>query len=99
ERGEDVVRREGRAVVELDAGAQLEAPGHRIDLLPGHGKLRDQIQLLVAADQELVYEMIDVVGQALVLRVRVGRLRIAAVGPAQCSGVCGADGKCRDNEG
>ena len=41
------------------------------------------LELLVARDQRLVDERVDVVGEVLVLRVRVGRLHVAAAGPAQ----------------
>ena len=84
---DDVVSGERRTVMPLHSGAQLEAPGDRIDLLPRYRELRHEIELLVAADQEFVHEVVDVVGQAFVLRMRIGRLRIAAVGPAQRLGV------------
>ena len=79
----DVIGRERGAVVKLDAGTQLEAPGGRRRLLPRCGERRTQRELLVALYQRLVDENIDVVGQVLVLRVRVGRLQVAAARPAQ----------------
>ena len=83
----DVVGGERRAVVELDAGTQLEAPRRRVDLRPRFGERGLESELLVANDQEFVDELVDVVGQVLVLRVRVGRLHVAAARPAQRLGV------------
>src|SRR4029453_2010680 len=67
-------------------------------LLPGLGERRPDVELFVAVDQELVDEAVDVVGEALVLRMRIGGLHVAAIAPAQRRGVadggcCGADGK------
>ena len=83
----DVIRGERRAVVELDAGPQLEAPRGRIDLRPRLRQRRDDAQVLVALDEELVDQRIDVVGQAFVLRMRIGGLHVAAAGPAQRDGI------------
>jgi hypothetical protein len=79
----DVVGSEGRAVVELDARAQLEAPRGRIHLRPRFGESGHLLQLLVAHDEELVDLRVDVVGQVLVLRMRIGGLHVAAARPAQ----------------
>ena len=52
-----------------------------------------------AADQEFVDELVDIVGQVLVLRVWIGRLHVAATRPAQRLGFDGDGGQrepCRD---
>jgi hypothetical protein len=82
-REHDVVGRERRAVVELDALAQLEAPRRRVELLPRRREARDDLEVLVPHHQRVVDQVVDVVGQVLVLRVRVHRLRVAATRPAQ----------------
>src|SRR6185312_2684525 len=70
-------------VVELDALAQLEGPLQRAVLLPFGGQPRDDVELLVARDEELVDLAVEGVGERLVLRVGIHRLRIALAGPAQ----------------
>jgi hypothetical protein len=97
-----VVGGERRAVVELHAGPQLEAPGRRIHLGPRLGERRDERQLLVAHHQELVDLRVDVVGEVLVLRMGIGGLHVAAACPAQRHrvGIHGADtddGRERDD--
>ena len=79
----DVVGRERRAVVELHALAQLEAPGQRADLLPFGREAGNDLQLAVTAGQALVDLAVHHVGHGLVLRVRVHGLRVALAGPAQ----------------
>jgi hypothetical protein len=71
------------SVVEFHAGPQLETPGGRVDLRPRLGQRRHEPELLVAHDQEFVDELVDVVGEILVLRMRVGGLHVAAARPAQ----------------
>ena len=82
-REHDVVGGERRAVVELHALAQVEAPYGRARLRPLGRQRRRQAHVLVALDQRLV----DVAGeaelQALVERVRVHRLHVALVGHPQ----------------
>jgi hypothetical protein len=96
---DDVVGGERRAIVEPDAGAEVEAPGHRINLLPGHRKFGPEVELLVTSDEELVDELVHIIGEAFVLRMRIGRLRIAAVGPAERLGIPGAGRERRRDEG
>ena len=78
----DVVRRERRAVVEFDAGAKLDAPRRVVDALPRFCKIRSNAELLVAIGQKFVDEAVDVVRETFILRMRVGRLHVAAIGPA-----------------
>src|SRR5438552_10173796 len=83
ERKYDIIRGERRAIVEFDAGPELETPHRWTYLLPSYGELGPQIELLVAVDQEFIDKLIDVVGESLVLRMRIGCLHVAAIGPAQ----------------
>ena len=89
DREDRVVGGERRAVVELDAAAQLEAPGRRVDHLPRLGQRRLELELLVARDQAVV----DLERHARVVqqrqRVRVHRLRVERAGDAQRGGVGG----------
>ena len=78
-----VVGGKWRSVVELDAGAQLEAPRRRVDLGPRFGECGLKPQFLVANDQKFVDELVDVIGKAFVLRVRVRGLHVAAACPAK----------------
>ena len=77
-----VVGGEGRAVVELDVLAQIEAPQRGRHLLPACGQAGHDVELLVQVNQRLV----GVAGgrqlQRLVQRVRVERERITLVGDA-----------------
>jgi hypothetical protein len=82
EREHHVVGGERRAVVELHALAQLEAPDRGRGLLPGGGQRRRQAQVLVAADQWLEHVAGHGQLQRLVERVRVHRQRVALVGDA-----------------
>jgi len=50
----DVVGREGVAVLELDALAQMEAPAGRLRRFPALRQRRDDVQILVARDQAFV---------------------------------------------
>jgi hypothetical protein len=83
DREHDVVGAERRAVVELDAMAQVEAPGGVVQARPRHCRARHDGELLVALHQRVVHLLREEVGQAFVLRVRVARLRIALRGPAK----------------
>jgi hypothetical protein len=83
----DVVGGERRAVMELDAPPKVESPRRRVHLRPRLGERRLQSELLVAGDQELADELVDVVGEVLVLRMRIGGLHVAATRPAQRLGV------------
>ncbi len=87
-----VVGGEGRAVVELHARPQLEAPAGGRGLLPAQGQLRHDVERLVAHHQALVDLAVHHVGQRLVLRERVHGLGVARAGPAQGLGLGSADG-------
>ena len=78
--------------MELDTGAELDAPGRVVDLLPRLGQAGPDLELLVAVGQEFVDETVDVVRKDFVLRMRVGGLHIAAIRPAQCLRIDGALG-------
>ena len=62
---------------------------HVVGLTCVHDSASDgtSFSCLSRIDQELVDEAVDVVGEVLVLRVRVGGLHVAAAGPAQRLGV------------
>jgi hypothetical protein len=69
--------------VELHALAQLEAPLQLRDLLPRRRQPGHEVELLVAVDQVLIDMLVDRVGQAVVLRMRIHRLGITLARPAQ----------------
>ena len=58
-------------------------------------------ELLVALDQELVDQAVDVVGQTFVLRMRIRRLHVAAAGPAQRDRIRGdgREAQAQDSDG
>ena len=87
DREHDIVRRQRRAVVELDALAQLEAPDHRRLLLPVGGKRRHDFELLVVGHERFVDIRVGGVVEPFVLRVRVHRQDVALAGPAQSLGI------------
>ena len=74
---EHVVGGEGRAVMERDALAQLEAPEGRGDHLPGLGQRRLELEVLVAAHQRLVHVADQRHGLELGGRVGIERLSLA----------------------
>ncbi len=81
--GDDVVRCEGIAVVEHDAGPQREAPAVRADDLPRRRKRRLDLELAIAPHQRIVDVVLDVRREALGVRIRVHRRDVALRGPAQ----------------
>src|SRR5207245_10084661 len=69
----DVLGRQRRAVVELDALAQGELPGRLVDVFPGGRQARLQAQRIVPA-RERVVEVVEVVhGQDLRAPTRIHR--------------------------
>ena len=94
----DVVRREWRAVVKLDAGSKLEAPALGLELLPRDRERGLHREVAVAKDQRLV-DLAD--DASLVLqrqRVRIQRLRIEPAGEAQRFRREGQCGQASGNE-
>src|ERR1043165_7901150 len=83
EREHDVVRGEGRAVVELDALPQIEAPLRVGDLLPARREAGLDAEGLGVAREAFVGVLQDRVGGGVVLRVRVERQDVVLRRPAQ----------------
>ncbi len=86
-----VVGGERRAVVKLDAVAQLEAHLRGADEGPLGGQAGLDLVLLVVAGQALVGVHQDRVGRRMILRVRVERQDVVLRRPAQIGGMqrCG----------
>ena len=87
-----VVGREVRTVVELDALAEVEAPGVRLDVLPPFGERSDQLHVLVARDEALVDAPLEAEGHGLEQAVRIHRLHVALERPAERLGLGGRGG-------
>ena len=83
-----VVGREGVAVLEFYALAQMEPPAGRLRCFPALRQRRDDLQVPVAGHQALEDMSEMGVGGTLVQRVGVERFEIALVGIAQGLGRC-----------
>jgi hypothetical protein len=88
----------GRAVVELDALAQVEAPLRVGDLLPARREARLGLVLLVVARQPFVGVLHHRVGGGVVLRVRVERDHVVLRRPFQVHGIGGQRRQCQDQQ-
>src|SRR5262249_4859209 len=77
DREHDVVGGEGRAVVELHVGPELEAHRGGVDGLPREREAGLDLQVLAARGERLVHVVEVRVGEALVVRVRVERGDVA----------------------
>jgi len=82
-----VVGGEGRAVLELDALAQLEAPDLGRDLTPFRRQDGHRLQRLVAPDQRLVDIAHEGEEEGLVAGVGIHRVDIAVIGEAERLGL------------
>jgi len=86
--GDHIVRRERRAVMELDVLAELELPGRVVDRLPALGEQRGQRLLLVLPDQRLIdVPRQHVVGRDVVI-MRIHRTELGRDADAQFLGRC-----------
>src|ERR1700719_1425771 len=77
--------------MELDAGTKLDAPRRVVYALPRFGEIWPNAELLVAVGEKFIDEAVDVVREPLILRMRVGGLHVAPVGPTQRFRVGGTD--------
>jgi hypothetical protein len=80
---EHVVGGEGRAVVELDVLAQVEAPASRLGRLPGFGQGGREFQVLVEGDEGLVGRFLHAFREALLEGVRVEGFQVTLEGEAE----------------
>jgi hypothetical protein len=96
DREQDVVGREGAAVVELHARPELHADDRRLHVAPAGGERRLELQRAVAPDQRLVDAVREREQERLVARVRIHRVRIAVISEAQR---LSRDGCRRDRRG
>ena len=82
-----VIRREGGAVMELHAGAQLEAVQGGRDLLPLGRQARHHLEVLVVVHQRFVDVAVGGDRHAFVLRMRIKGEDVALGGPTERFGL------------
>ena len=106
DRGDDVIRGEGIAVVELHVPAQLEAPGVRLHRLPAHRQRGLQLQSAAAAHQRIEDVVQHARREALRMGIGIERRDVRGRGPPQGLGLCrhphqgaGGDGQAGSKSG
>ena len=81
--GDDVVGREGIAVVEFHVAAQLEAPGVGLHVLPAHRQRGLELERAAAAHQRVEHMVQHAGREALRMSVRIERRDVGRRRPPQ----------------